>query len=92
MATRLVAEWPDSVAISAAIGTGIPDLLDLIVAKCESKLELVKALIPYDQTRLVESCHQYGRVLVKDYREDGVYLEAELVPEMRSKLEKYEVP
>lgn len=92
VATRLVAEWPDSVAISAAIGTGIPDLLDLIVAKCESKLELVKALIPYDQTRLVESCHQYGRVLVKDYREDGVYLEAELVPEMRSKLEKYEVP
>ena len=61
------------------------------IACIKGNLKLVKARIPYDQTRLVESCHQFGRVLLKDYCEDGVYLEAELVPEMCSKLKRYEV-
>jgi GTP-binding protein HflX len=90
-ADHLVATWPNSVAISAKDGTGIPDLLDAIVKAGKGAMTLVKALVPYDQNALVEACYRFGRVLKKDYRDEGVYLEAELVPEMQAKLARYAV-
>jgi GTP-binding protein HflX len=91
IARELVSSWPGSVAISAKNGTGIPDLLDAIVKASHSGMSLVKALVPYDQNALVEACYRFGRVIKKDYRDEGVYLEAELVPEMQAKLARYAV-
>jgi GTP-binding protein HflX len=87
----LVAEWPDSVAISAQTGEGIDDMLQMVVRKVQDLLGEVKALVPYDQSSLVQSCYDFGRVHKVDYREDGIYVEAELVTEMREKLRRYEV-
>ena len=50
---------------------------------------VVEALVPYDQTALVESCYRLGRVLESEYRDDGVYIRAEVVPEMQGKLAPY---
>ncbi|MFI5384540.1 MAG: GTPase HflX [Fimbriimonadales bacterium] len=91
-AKHLVAEWPNSVAISATKGTGISDLMAALRKMVQSLLGSVKALLPYTESALVQDCYDYGRVLKVDYREDGIYLEAELVAEMRSKLERYPVP
>jgi GTPase len=91
MATDLVAEWPDSVAISAATGKGIGDLMDAIRRHVQNLLGSVKALIPYTDQGLVQDCYDFGRVFKVDYREDGIYVEAELVAEMRHKLAKYAV-
>ncbi len=88
---ELVSSWPNSVAISAKDGAGIPDLLEAIVRSSKGAMSLVKALVPYDQNALVEACYRFGRVLKKDYRDEGVYLEAELVPEMQAKLARYAV-
>jgi GTP-binding protein HflX len=90
-ADHLVATWPNSVAISAKDGTGIPDLLEAIVKAGKGAMTLVKALVPYDQNALVEACYRFGRVIKKDYLDEGVYLEAELVPEMQAKLAQYAV-
>ena len=49
----------------------------------------VEALLPYSESALVQDCYDYGRVLKMDYREEGIYLEAELVDEMRAKLARY---
>ncbi len=91
IARELVSSWPGSVAISAKNGTGIPDLLDAVVKASHGGMALVKALVPYDQNALVEACYKFGRVIKKDYRDEGVYLEAELVPEMQAKLARYAV-
>lgn len=88
---ELVSAWPGSVAISAKDGTGVPDLLEAIVKASQGGMALVRALVPYDQNALVEACYRFGRVLKKDYRDEGVYLEAELVPEMQAKLARYAV-
>lgn len=86
-----VAEWPNSVGISATKGTGIQDFLNLIVKMVKEQLGLVKALIPYTKNAWVDECYRFGRVHQVDYREDGIYIEAELVEEMRSLLAPYAV-
>lgn len=88
-ATELVAAWPNSVAISAATGKGISDMLDAIKRMVQDLLGAVRALVPYSDSGLVQDCYDYGRVLKVEYREDGIFVEAELVAEMRRKLEKY---
>jgi len=86
---RLVAEWPDSVAISAAKGEGIPDLMHAIEKKAKSLLTTIKALVPYSESSMVQDCYDFGRVITVEYREDGIYVDAELVGEMAAKLGKY---
>ncbi len=88
-ATELVAEFPDSVAISAATGKGISDMLEAIKRLVQELLGFVRALVPYSDSGLVQDCYDYGRVLKVEYREDGIFVEAELVAEMRRKLERY---
>lgn len=86
---RLVAEWPHSVAISASKGTGIEDFMRAIVDMVKSLLTPIKALVPYSESGLVQDCYDYGRVLNTEYREEGIYLEAELVSEMFAKLKRF---
>jgi GTPase len=90
-ARRLVAQWPNSVAISAATGAGISDLMVALVRQVKEMLSLVHALLPYSESGLVQDCYDYGRVLKVDYRDEGIYLEAELVAEMRQKLAPYAI-
>lgn len=91
LATELVAAWPNSVAISAATGKGMEDLLAAISRQVQSLLGTVKALVPYSESGLVQDCYDFGRVHLVDYREEGIYVEAELVAEMRQKLERFSV-
>ena len=90
-ARRLVAEWDPAVAISATKGTGIDDLMQALVRLVKSMLGFVKALVPYSDSNLVQDCYDFGRVLKLDYRDEGIYLEAELIAEMRQKMKRFEV-
>ncbi|HLO98232.1 MAG TPA: GTPase HflX [Fimbriimonas sp.] len=87
----LIAEFPNSVAVSAVTGEGMSDLLNLIKKQVQELLGAVKALLPYSESGLLQECYDFGRVNVVDYREDGIYVEAELVKEMRGILAKYAV-
>jgi GTP-binding protein HflX len=91
LATELVAEWPNSVAISATTGKGMSDLMIAIRKQVQSLLGWVKALVPYSESGLVQDCYDFGRVHKVDYREEGIYVEAELVAEMRMKLSRYAI-
>ncbi|RYG24060.1 GTPase HflX [bacterium] len=88
---RLVAEFPNSVAISSLTGRGMDSLQDAIVRQVKDLLGAVKALVPYDQPSVLQDCYDFGKVRKLEYREDGIYIEAELVVEMRERLRKYEV-
>jgi len=89
VAKRLVAEWPHAVAISAKTGEGQDDLFAAIPRMLKDRVAMVEALVPYESAKLVEACYDFGRVLEKDYREDGIYVRAEVVPEMQGKLRPY---
>jgi GTP-binding protein HflX len=89
LARRLVSEWPNSVAISASTGRGMKDLMNALVRQVKDLLTITKALVPYSESALVQDCYDFGRVLKIDYRDDGIYIEAELVPEMHEKLKRY---
>ena len=91
MATELVSQWPNSVAISATTGQGLGDLLNAIRKQVQNLLGSVKALVPYTEPSVVQDCYDFGRVHKVEYREDGIYVEAELVAEMRKKLARFEV-
>ena len=88
---RLLEEFPDAVSVSAKTGRGMDDLQAAIVRQVKDLLGAVKALIPYDEPSVLQDCYDYGKVRKLEYREDGVYIEAELVVEMRERLRKYEV-
>lgn len=88
---RLVAEWPNSVAISASKGIGIDSLMDALRKQVQDLLGFVRALVPYSESSLVQSCYDYGRVHKIEYRDEGIYVEAELVSEMRQMLARYVV-
>jgi GTP-binding protein HflX len=89
LARHVVAEWPNSVAISAQTGLGIDDLMAALVRQVKDLLAFVRAVVPYSEAHLIQDCYDYGRVLRADYQEDGIHLEAELVVEMREKLARY---
>ena len=88
---RLVADVPNSVAISASKGTGMSSLMDALVRQVRDLLGSIVALVPYSQPTLIQSCYDFGRVHKVEYREDGIYVEADLVHEMRKRLEPYEI-
>ncbi len=89
---HLVAEWPNSAAISAKSGAGIDDLLESMRKMVQSLLGFVRAILPYSESALVQDCYDYGRVLKLEYLDDGIHLEAELVAEMRAKLTRFATP
>jgi GTP-binding protein HflX len=88
---RLLGEWPNSVVISAKSGDGMDNLMEAIIRIVKSLLTFVKALVPYSEASLVQDCYNYGRVINTEYRDEGIYLEAELVSEMFAKMAKYAV-
>ena len=67
------------------------DLMIAIRKQVQSLLGWVKALVPYSESGLVQDCYDFGRVHKVDYREEGIYVEAELVAEMRMKLSRYAI-
>lgn len=86
---RLVSEWPHSVAVSATTGLGLENFHDSLKQFIQQLLAPVRLLVPYDQTQIIQRCFDYGRVRKEEYREDGIYVEAELVEEMREKVKPY---
>lgn len=86
---EMLKEWPGAVAISASNGDGMEHLMAALVRMVREQLGFVSALVPYSESGLIDDCYRYGRVIKMDYRDDGIWVEAELVADMRGKLEKF---
>jgi GTPase len=87
--TKLVAEWENSVAVSAKTGEGLGDLMAMMQKMLSGRLIPIRALVPYSQAQLAENAHRFGKVLVKEYQTEGILIEAELSEEQRLRLEPY---
>jgi len=89
-ARRLVAEWPNSVAVSSTTGEGVPDLVATIGRMLKERFGFVRLLIPHERADLVQLCYALGTVRGVSYAEEGVWMEAELTAQARARLSAYE--
>lgn len=84
--TRLVAETPNSVYLSARQAQGIPHLMDRLVRTLQAMLVYVDVWLPYTATALLAECYEYGFVLSVDYQEKGIHLRAQVIPSVANRL------
>jgi len=63
----------------------------IIKKSVQELLGATEILIPYSSPALLQECYDFGRVHLVEYREDGIYVKAELVKELRNKLHRYEI-
>jgi GTP-binding protein HflX len=70
--------YEEVVAISARTGDGLPSLLEAIERQARSNLVELTLLVPYDQAGVESDVREHGRVVRRDYLEDGIKIEAEV--------------
>lgn len=88
---ELVASTPNSAAICAVSGAGVPDLMNRIISTLSELLVEVNVLLPYNRSDLVALCHEYGRVHKTEYQEGGILVEAHLTRDLVNKLSEYAI-
>lgn len=86
---ELVASWAPAVGISATTGANCDGLLLAATNMVRTFLAPVRVIVPYAESGLVDECYRFGRVLTTEYRDEGIYIEAELVADMRGRMAPY---
>ena len=62
-AKQLVADHPGSVALSAATGDGLEDLLAVLADRLRALTSVVELAVPYDRGDVLASIHREGEVV-----------------------------
>lgn len=78
--TRLRELYPNSVAISATMGTGIEELLAEIGSQIRPERELLELKIPHEQPAVIARLHKVGQVLERRYLAKTTKLKARIPP------------
>ena len=79
----------DVVAMSAAKGTGMDQLLAAIEKALDQKRHHVKVTLPYSMGGMVETLHNNAQVISVDYTEDGIEIETILDEILFGRLKDY---
>jgi GTP-binding protein HflX len=74
----LLATHPGSVALSAATGEGIPELLTTVGDRLRALARIVELVVPYDRGDVLAALHRAGEVLVEMHVEQGTRVRARL--------------
>ncbi len=75
---QLLASHPGSVAISAASGIGVSDLLATIGARLRALARVTEFVVPYDRGDVLAALHRAGEVLVEVHNDAGTRVRARL--------------
>lgn len=79
----------DALAISAAKGIGIDELMEKIKEKIFSHMKMTVLLLPYGRGDIVSYLCDKTKVNKTEYREDGVFIETYLGPADYNKYKEY---
>ncbi|MEO5974006.1 MAG: GTPase HflX [Ilumatobacteraceae bacterium] len=91
IARQLAGEVPGSLAISAATGVGVEELLRRIGDRMRSITTIVELLVPYDRGDIVASIHREGEVVSSSNEESGMRVRARLADASAGRLAKFVV-
>lgn len=67
-----------TVKISAKNGTGIENLLDVLIETAREGKVLLERVFPYNEASKVNEIHRAGQVIEEDYRNNGIYIKADV--------------
>jgi GTP-binding protein HflX len=88
---ELVAEFPNSLAISARTGQGIEALLARIESVLDAALVWVRVRVPYQQGELVALLHQQGNVELEEHGPEGTLIEGRVPARLAAALRPYAI-
>jgi GTP-binding protein HflX len=90
LAEAQVRRTPNSVAISAETGEGIPEMLAELVSQLAAWRLRASYCIPAREAALIAEIHRVGHVLELRYEEEVVIVRAHVPPHLQSRLAIYE--
>ncbi len=88
---ELVAEFPNSLAISARTGQGIEALLARIESVLDARMVPVRVRLPYRQGELVAMIHQHGHVEREEHGPEGTLIEGRIPLRLLAAIQPYAV-
>lgn len=86
---QLIPVGENKVAISAATGTGLSRLLELVEQNLDTGVRRVTMKLPYSAAGEVDRIHREGKVFTTEYENDGIQVEAALSREMQGRYRDY---
>ena len=87
--TRLHELYPNSVAISATMGTGIEGLLGEIGSQIRPERELLELKIPHEAAAAIARLHKVGQVLERRYLAKTAKFKARIPPHLHAEFAAY---
>jgi GTP-binding protein HflX len=70
----LISQYPQSVAISAGTGAGIPDLIQMVKNELYETFSSINLFLPYQQGQLISLFHEAGQIDRIEHSRGGVMI------------------
>ena len=77
-----------TVKISAKNGTGLEKLLDVLTETAKEGKVVLERVFPYNEASKINEIHKAGQVIEEDYRNNGIYVRADIPREYMYMFEK----
>jgi GTP-binding protein HflX len=84
-----LADYPNSVAISALTGSGIPDLLQKVSGQLYENFAYVNVRLPYEEGSLIAMFHEQGQVEYLENIQGGVLIRGRLPGRLLARYHAY---
>ncbi|MBU1630578.1 MAG: 50S ribosome-binding GTPase, partial [Candidatus Omnitrophica bacterium] len=81
--------FPKGIFISAANGDNIESLKNKLFQLLQEKREIVKISIPFDKMNILPMIHEQGKIITKEFKNNGVRITAEIPRTLSWKLDPY---
>lgn len=88
-ARTTLADFPNSVGISALTGVGLTDLLDRIEEELYETFVPVKVRLPYQQGQLISLFHEQGQVEFVEHGRGGVVMQGKLPGRLMARFQPF---
>lgn len=67
-----------TVKISAKNGTGLDLLVDTLAEVLKEGKKIIEKIFPYSEASKVNEIHKFGQIMEEEYRDNGIYVKAEI--------------
>ena len=87
--SRFLERHPRGVAISAASGRGVPELMAELGSQLRPIRQLLELSVPHDHSGVIARLHQVGQILERDYHGQTARFKARIPPHLRQEFAPY---
>jgi GTP-binding protein HflX len=89
LARQILEDYPNSVAISALTGDGVPDLLERVDQLLFETMVAVTVRLPYQQGNLISMFHEFGQVEQIEHSRGGVTIRGRLPGRLLARFQSF---